>query len=156
MHTEEITFVFGLFTAQLHWRHRLQTRAVCKRFVSVFVYEKVGQTAPHAEIGALNAESFCERVLSAGNLVVHEGNTLLPKDEVEMLTVLCINRGWMDGVHARALIHAPCRGGQGAGRSDVDLSVSVSPPATSEGPGPLRRKQKQNVFKRFLGLWALK
>ena len=129
MHTEEITFVFGLFTTQLHWRHRLQTRAVCKRFVSVFVYEKVGQTAPqrlpsnipymasccYAEIGALNAESFCERVLSAGNLVVHEGNTLLPKDEVEMLTVLRINRGWMDGVHARA----PCRGGQGAGQAAV-------------------------------------
>ena len=68
--------------------------------------EKVGQTAPqrlpsnipymasccYAEIGALNAESFCERVLSAGNLVVHEGNTLLPKDEVEMLTVLRINQ----------------------------------------------------------------
>ena len=42
-----------------------------------------------------------------------------------------------------------------AGASVFDLSVSVSPPATSEGPGPLRRKQKQNVFKRFSGLWAL-
>ena len=42
------------------------------------------------------------------------------------------------------------------GASVFDLSVSVSPPATSEGPGPLRRKQKQNVFKRFSGLWALK
>ena len=40
--------------------------------------------------------------------------------------------------------------------SVFDLSVSGPPPATSEGPGPLRRKQKQNVFKRFSGLWALK
>ena len=41
------------------------------------------------------------------------------------------------------------------GPSVFDLSVSGPPPATSEGPGPLRRKQKQNVFKRFSGLWAL-
>ena len=45
-----------------------------------------------AEIGALMAESFCERVLSAGNLVVNEGNTLLANEEVEMLTILRINR----------------------------------------------------------------
>ena len=31
----------------------------------------------YASIGALNAESFCERVLSAANLVVTDGNTLL-------------------------------------------------------------------------------
>ena len=100
MHTEEITFVFGLFTTKLHWRHRLQTRAVCKRFVSVFVYEKVGQTAPQRLPSKSALESFCERMLSAGNLVVHEGNTLLPKDEVEMLTVLRINRGWMEYMRA--------------------------------------------------------
>ena len=33
-----------------------------------------------------------------------------------------------------------------AGPSGVDLSESTFPPATSEGPGPLRRKQKQNTF----------
>ena len=43
-----------------------------------------------------------------------------------------------------------------AGRNVFDVSVSGPPPATSEGPGPLRRKQKQNVFKRFSGFWALK
>ena len=32
------------------------------------------------------------------------------------------------------------------GPSVFDLSVSGPPPATSEGLGPLRRKQKQNVF----------
>jgi len=32
------------------------------------------------------------------------------------------------------------------GASVFDLSVSVSPPATSEGLGPLRRKQKQTLF----------
>ena len=49
-----------------------------------------------AEIGALMAESFCERVLSAGNLVVNEGNTLLANEEVEMLTILRINRKFME------------------------------------------------------------
>ena len=33
------------------------------------------------QIGALMAESFCERVLSAANLVVDEGNTLLNDEE---------------------------------------------------------------------------
>ena len=43
------------------------------------------------------------------------------------------------------------------GPSVFDPSVSGPPPATSEGPGPLRRNQKPNVFKRFSGLWwALK
>ena len=51
----------------------------------------------YAEIGALNAEGFCERVLSAGNLVVNEGNTMLGSKEVEMLSVLRIlNRPFME------------------------------------------------------------
>jgi len=49
----------------------------------------------YASIGALNAESFCERVLSAANLVVTDGNTLLSSEEVEMLSVLRINRRFM-------------------------------------------------------------
>ena len=53
-------------------------------------------------------------MLSAGNLVVHEGNTLLPKDEVEMLTVLRINRGWMEYMRAHHAEEAP-----GAGQAAV-------------------------------------
>eukprot|EP00966_Prymnesium_polylepis_P231272 5351934-Prymnesium_polylepis.1 len=34
------------------------------------------------QIGALNAESFGERVLPCANLVVHDGNTLLDDDEM--------------------------------------------------------------------------
>ena len=34
------------------------------------------------QLGALNAESFCERVISCANLVLLEGNTLLNKDEL--------------------------------------------------------------------------
>ena len=46
-------------------------------------------------IGALNAESFCERIISAGNLVMTDGNTLLDDDELEKLILLRINRNFM-------------------------------------------------------------
>ena len=46
------------------------------------------------QIGALNAESFAERVISGANLVMTDGNTLLGDKELEMLLRLpgC-NRG---------------------------------------------------------------
>ena len=43
------------------------------------------------QLGALNAESFCERCLSCANLVVTDGNTLLLDDEVSMLVELRMN-----------------------------------------------------------------
>ena len=48
------------------------------------------------EIGALNAESFSERVLSHANDVMDKGNTLLGDEELEMLTVLRMNRSFME------------------------------------------------------------
>jgi hypothetical protein len=47
------------------------------------------------QIGALNAESFAERVISAANLVMTEGSTLLCDEDLEMLVVLRMNRGFM-------------------------------------------------------------
>jgi len=44
------------------------------------------------QIGALCAESFCERILSEANDVCHEGNTLLDTEEINMLVVLRMNR----------------------------------------------------------------
>ena len=44
------------------------------------------------QIGALNAESFCERVLRGAGHVLTEGNTLLADDELEKLVILRINR----------------------------------------------------------------
>ena len=55
----------------------------------------------YASLGALNAESFCERVLSAANLVVTDGNTLLAPEEVEMLSVLRMNRGYMENSRSK-------------------------------------------------------
>ena len=49
----------------------------------------------HGQLGALNAESFCERVLSCANDVLTTGNTLLSDDEIEMLVVLRMNRDFM-------------------------------------------------------------
>ena len=47
------------------------------------------------QLGALSAESYCERVLSCANTVVTKGNTLLSDEEVEMLVVLRMNRDFM-------------------------------------------------------------
>ena len=49
-----------------------------------------------AQLGALNAESFCERVLSCANDVLTEGNTLLGDEELEMLVILRMNRKFME------------------------------------------------------------
>ena len=53
-----------------------------------------------AQIGALNAESFCERVLSCANLVIDEGNTLLGDDEIEKVVTLRMNRDFMELIRA--------------------------------------------------------
>jgi hypothetical protein len=48
------------------------------------------------QIGALNAESYAERVNdSMGKLVITDGNSLLKDDETEMLVVLRMNRDFM-------------------------------------------------------------
>ena len=48
------------------------------------------------QLGALNAESFCERCLSCANMVVTDGNTLLDDDEVTMLVILRMNANFME------------------------------------------------------------
>ena len=48
------------------------------------------------QIGALNAESFAERVISGSNLVMTNGNTLLGDKMLEMLVVLRMIREFME------------------------------------------------------------
>ena len=48
------------------------------------------------QIGALNAESYAERVLSVANLIVTDGNTLLHDDMIEKLVLLRINRDFIE------------------------------------------------------------
>ena len=50
----------------------------------------------NGQLGALNAESFCERVLSCANNVVRTDKTLLDDVDVEMLVVLRMNRAFME------------------------------------------------------------
>ena len=52
------------------------------------------------EIGALNAESFSERILSNANDVMTSGNTLLGDEELEMLVVIRMNRDFMEFMRA--------------------------------------------------------
>jgi hypothetical protein len=52
------------------------------------------------QIGALNAESFCERILSCANNVVQTDNTLLDDFEVEMLVLLRMNFAFMEFMRA--------------------------------------------------------
>ena len=47
------------------------------------------------DIGKLSDESFCERIMSAGNLVMTDGKAVLDDDELEKRTLLRINRNFM-------------------------------------------------------------
>ena len=60
-----------------------------------FGYLPLMASCSEGQIGALCAESFCERVLSQCNLVLTEGNTLLSDEELEMVVILRMNRDCM-------------------------------------------------------------
>ncbi len=47
-------------------------------------------------IGAMNAESFCERTLSCASLIVTDFHTNLSREEVRMLTMLRMNVSLME------------------------------------------------------------
>ncbi len=49
-----------------------------------------------ANIRVMNAESFCERILSCASLVVTDLHTSLDHDEVRMLTMLRMNKSLME------------------------------------------------------------
>jgi hypothetical protein len=48
------------------------------------------------QLGALNAEIFCDRVLSCANNVVQTDNTLLDDEEVEMIVILRMYKSFME------------------------------------------------------------
>lgn len=52
-------------------------------------------------IGALAAQSFCERVISAANIVMTDGNTLLSDEELYLLVALRMNREFMKWARER-------------------------------------------------------
>jgi len=52
-------------------------------------------SSSEGEIGAVNAESYAERVISAANLTMDHGNTSMKDDIFDMLVVLRMNRDFM-------------------------------------------------------------
>jgi len=56
-----------------------------------------------ATLGALNADSFCERVLSCVKLVVSDLHVSLKAEEIRMLVMLRMNREFMDYMRASYL-----------------------------------------------------
>jgi len=69
---------------------------------SKFGYLPLMAQASKGQIGTLNAESFCERGLLAGNLIMTDGNTFLSNDEAEYLAVLRMNEDFMDYMRSRS------------------------------------------------------
>jgi hypothetical protein len=58
-------------------------------------------TGSRGSLGALLASSFCERVNSAANLVLTDGNTCLDEDDIHMLVCLRMNRSFMEFMRER-------------------------------------------------------
>ena len=48
------------------------------------------------QLGALMAESYCERIISVGNMISTDRNVLLNDDELEMLVVLKMNKEFIE------------------------------------------------------------
>ena len=75
-------------------------------------------TAPRASL-----KSFCERILSAANLILTEGNTLLSEEELAMMVLLHMNRNFME---------VPSQNSQGL--LDASLIPMDLPQRTTKGP----------------------
>jgi hypothetical protein len=52
-------------------------------------------------VGGNLAESHCERCISAANLIMTDGKTLMSSDLLEQLCVLRMNRKYMEGAKLR-------------------------------------------------------
>lgn len=59
-------------------------------------YLPIMATHSFSSVGSLCTSSFVERCNSAANLILTDGNTLLSPEEINMLTVLRINKPFMD------------------------------------------------------------
>ena len=66
-----------------------------------FGYIPYMATMSRGSIGAFSASSFCERINSAANLILHEGNLKLDEGEINMLTVLRMNRPFIEYMHKK-------------------------------------------------------
>lgn len=68
---------------------------------SKFGYLPFISRSSRCNIGALAAQSVCERIISAGNIVMTDDNSLLGDEELDMLVALRMNREFMKWARAR-------------------------------------------------------
>ena len=68
-----------------------------------FGYIPLMMCSSRCQLGALNAESFCERVFAAANKVVRKESQSHDPDFVDKLVTLRMNKPWMDWLHSRKL-----------------------------------------------------
>jgi hypothetical protein len=78
---------------------RLNPGAAYKRFEKDGAYGWIPSMAL-CQLGAVNAESFCERVFSCAKKVLPEGRTLLSSEELEMVVILRMNEAFMEYMRA--------------------------------------------------------
>ena len=58
--------------------------------------DEVGKVLSKGYYSSLLASSFAERINSAANLILTKGNTVLAEEEINMCTVLRMNRRFME------------------------------------------------------------
>ena len=92
------------------------------------------RSSSRLQIGAFMSESYCERTLRAAGHIVSEGNTLLSSLEVEKLTILRINREYMEYMRAN---FAHIIRDQKFNTTVVTMDSPMDPPAPSPS-GPSR------------------
>jgi hypothetical protein len=99
--------------------------------------------ASKGQLGALNSESYAERVFSCANLLVTDHRTRLRNDLIDMFVVLRMNREWMN-VHRKAFKDLrkaklpvpfdPTTIPEGEGSDDEHATANEWPPAPPAWP----------------------
>ena len=80
----------------------LELGRVMKQIISVdpkkeqFGFLPYMTTTSRGSVGAFLASSFCKRINSAANIILHDGNLKLGEEEINTLTVLQMNRSFID------------------------------------------------------------
>ena len=88
------------------------------------------------QIGALNAESYCERVISGANLTLDDSNARLGDEVLEMLVMLRMNREFMEFMrenYSHRVKHL-----QAFNMTVVDPEPALEKGASEDGPAKKR------------------
>ena len=96
----------------------------------VYGYIPLMASSSYGQIGALNAESFCERMFSCAGGVMDSSSTLLGPEYLEWLTVLRMNKDFMDFMR----FHYPDDAGQDFKMTVVRAPASSTPAPTAAEP----------------------